>query len=102
LFTDPLLERLADDRRTDVDYPLFGSLRYVLIVRKEVSDVGNVGDELQDLLDGERLILRHVEVLNLIIQEVSLLLVQDVFDEVDGGVVCSKRAVSDRERLDLP
>ena len=66
-FTDPLLERLADDRRTDVDYPLFRSLRYVLIVRKEVSDIGNVGDELQDLLDGERLILRYMEVLNLII-----------------------------------
>ena len=63
-----------------------------MIIGEEVFDLWHVSDELQDLLDGERLVLRHVEVLDLIVEQVLLLLVQDVLKEVDGRVVYTKEA----------
>ena len=71
-------------------------------VGEEVGDVWQVGDELQDLLDGEVLVLRHVEVLDLVVEQVSLLLVQDVFQEVDGRVVCRKAELSRTVGRHLP
>ena len=87
LLADPLLERLIDHGGADVDDPLLRRLGYILIIGEEVFDLWHVSDELQDLLDGERLVLRHVEVLDLIIEQGPLLLVQYVFEEVHGRVV---------------
>ena len=92
LLANPLLERLIDHGGADVDDPLLRRLGYILIIGEEVFDLWHVSDELQDLLDGERLVLRHVEVLDLVVEQVLLLLVQDVLKEVDGRVVYTKEA----------
>ena len=102
LLADPSLEWLVDDGSTDVHDPLLRRLRQVLVVGEEGLDIGIVGDELEDLLDGEALVLRHVEVLDLVVEQVPLLLVQDVFQEVYRGVVCTKLGMSIMDELDLP
>jgi len=53
LLADPLLEGLADDSRDHIHNPLFGSLRQILVVREEVSDVWLADDEFEDLLNRE-------------------------------------------------
>ena len=53
LLADPPLERLSDHGGADVDDPLLRSLDEVLIIREEVGNVWQVGDELEDLLDAE-------------------------------------------------
>ena len=75
LHPDPVLERLSYHGGTDVDNPLLRRLHEVSVIREEVGNVWLVGDEFQDLLDAQGLVLRHVEVLDLIIQQVPLLLV---------------------------
>ena len=102
LFTYPLLEGLIDDRSAHVDDPLLGRLREVLVVGEEGFDVGDVGDELENLLNCQRLVLGHVEMLDLVVLEMTLLLVQHVFEEIDSGVVCRERTVSEGRKLDLP
>ena len=94
LRSDPLLERLANHSRTDIDDPLFRRLGEVLIVWEVVGDVWLTADELQDLLDRQALILRHVEVLDCIIEQEPLLLIVQVFEEIDRHVVCMKSQVS--------
>ena len=84
---DPGPERLADHGGADVDDPLLRRLREVLVVWEEGLDVGDVGDELENLLDAQTLVLGDVEVLDLVVLQVSLLLVQDVFEEVDRCVI---------------
>ena len=96
MLADPSLEWLVDDGSTDVHEPLLRRLRQVLVVGEEGLDIGIVGDELEHLLDGEALVLRHVEVLDLVVQQVPLLLIQDVLQEVDGHVICMKRARGQR------
>ena len=68
LLTHPGLEGLVDDGSADVDDPLLRRLRQVLVVGQVRLDVGDVGDELEDLLDAQALVLRHVEVLDLVVQ----------------------------------
>ena len=51
LFAHPVLEGLIDDRCTDVDYPLLGRLRNVYVVGEESLNVGDISNELQDLLE---------------------------------------------------
>ena len=94
LFTHPLLEGLIDDRCAHVDDPLLGRLREVLVVGEEGFDVGDVGDELENLLDAQTLVLRDVEMLDLVVLQVPLLLVQDVFEEVDRCVIWTKMKMS--------
>ena len=102
LLTDPLLEGLADHDGADVHDPLLRSLRKVDVVGEEVGDVWLVGDELEDLFDGERLVLRHVEVLDLVVEQVPLLLVQYVFEEVHGRVVYRREPLSQERAKYLP
>ena len=68
LLADPGLEGPVDDGGADVDDPLLRRLRQVLVVGQVRLDVGDVGDELEDLLDAQALVLRHVEVLDLVVQ----------------------------------
>ena len=102
LQADPCLERFTDHCGADVDDPLLRCLRQVDIVWQEVGNISLIHDELQDLFDAQGLVLRHVEVLDLVIEEVPLLLVQDVLQEVDGGVVCNMKTISQYGTRDLP
>ena len=61
LHGDPLLEGLIDDRSADVDDPLLRRLREVLVVWEEGLDEWDVGDELENPLDAQTLVLRDVE-----------------------------------------
>ena len=102
LRTNPLLEWVADDRRADIDDPLLGRLYQINVVGEEVSDVGLVRYEVQYLLDREALVLRHMELLDLVVHQVSLLLVEDVLQEVDGRVVYIEEGLSQGKVRDLP
>ena len=102
LLGNPFLEGLIDDCSAHVDDPLLRRLREVLVVGEEGFDVGNVGDELENLLNCQRLVLGHVEMLDLVVLEMTLLLVQHVFEKIDRGVVCRERTVSEGRKLDLP
>ena len=59
-------------------------------------------DELENLLDAQTLVLGHVEMLDLVVLEMTLLLVQHVFEEKDSDVVCIERTMSEGRKLDLP
>ena len=87
LHTDPSLEGFADDSCTHIHNPLLGYLHQVRIVRQVVSNVRQVGDVLKDLLHRQTLVLRDVEVDNVVVLQVALLPVQHVLEEVHGHVV---------------
>ena len=88
LLRDPGLELFTENSRDDVDQPLLWDFRHVDLVGEVHEHVGLVDDELEDLLDGEVLVLRHVEGLHLVVVDVCLPPGQDVLEEVDGDVVC--------------
>ena len=94
LLAHPLLEWSAEHGSNDVDQPLFGRLGEVDLVGQVVRDIRVVADELHNLLQGQVLIHRHMEVLDAVVLEMPLLLVQNVFEEVDGDVVCSNTKMS--------
>ena len=68
---DPMLERLSDDGRTDIDEPLLRNLGQVDVVRQIELDVRVSRAKHKDLVDGERLVVRHIEVLHIVDMESS-------------------------------
>ena len=87
LVIHPLFELLADDHGTDVDNPLLGHARQVDIVGQIVRNTGLVAGELQDILEGQVLVLGHEQGLDLISFHERLLPVNQVFHEIYGGVI---------------
>ena len=81
--TDPVLERLADYRGTDVYDPLLGRLREVRLIRQVVVDVWMLADVLTDVLQREVLVIRHLAPLDLVVLQGLLLSADDVLEEVD-------------------
>ena len=55
-------------------------------------------DEVEDLLEGQVLVLRHVEPLDVRAVEARLLAAQDIFEEVDRDVVYGKQNWSEQTR----
>ena len=88
LVADPVLEALPEDGRADIDNPLLGDLRKVDLIRKVLLDLRLGADELQDALDGQVLVLRYVDRLDIIIVEISFLPSKDILQEVYGDVFC--------------
>ena len=86
LLLDPGLERCANDGSADVDDPLLGRLRQVRRVRQVQLDVRLGADELADALEREVLVLRAVERLDLVVLQLPLPAVHEVFQEVNGDI----------------
>ena len=66
LVDDPILKRVTEDGRTDVDQPLFRHLGKIWVVRQVMLEPWLVSGEGQDLLDGQVLVLRDVQRLHLV------------------------------------
>ena len=94
LVDDPVLEGLANHGCTNIDDPLLRCLRDVGFVGQVMRDSRLLTGELEDLLQGQVLVLRHVHGLDFVVRDVRLLLGQDVLQKVNGDVVCSKETVS--------
>ena len=90
LLSNPSPEGITEDSSADVHNPLLGDLREVWLVREVVGQVALAAHILEDLLQGEILVLRDVERLHLAVQDVALLASQEVLQVVDGSVVCRK------------
>ena len=102
LVGDPGLELVAEHDRANIHDPLLGHLLKIDVVRQEVGDVGLLRHELEDALDGEVSVLRDVQGLHLVVGDVCLLTSQDVLEEVNGRVVCTKDTIRRRRPCDLP
>ena len=90
LSIDPFLEVSSDHGGADVHDPLLRHLREVGLIREVEIDCRLVTDELHHALEGQVLVLRHVDVLDLVVVQVRLPPRQDIFQEVDGRVVWMK------------
>ena len=87
---DPLLEAVAQNRSTNINYPLLGHLRQVQVVREvEVHELLG-GDEIHHLLEAEVLVLGDVQGLHVVVVHVRLLTREDIFQEVDRDVGCKE------------
>ena len=94
LIADPVPERLAHNGSADINDPLLGHLPQVRVVREVHGDPRLFVDEVQDLLERQVLVLRHVQRLDRFVVQVSLLATKDVFEKVDGDVVCKKDTIN--------
>ena len=102
LVGDPVLEWLTRHGSYNVDQPLLWRLGQVNRVWQVVEDARVVVDLLHDLLNRQALVLRDMEMLNLVILDVAFLLVQHVLQEVNCDVVWTKERVRRQARNHLP
>ena len=84
---NPFLEVSSDHCGADVHDPLLRDLREVGLIREVQIDLRLVADELHHALEGQVLVLRHVDVLDLVIMQICLPPRQDIFQEVDGRII---------------
>ena len=92
---DPLPECVAEDCGANVHDPLLWDLGQVHFVRQIVGDAALEVDELQNLLDGQVLVLRNVQRLDIGVENVALLPAEQVLEEVHCDVVYTENGVSD-------
>ena len=102
LVVDPSSELIAQDHGADIDQPLLWDLRQVDVVREEVANVRLVADEREDAVDGQVLVLRDEQGLNLLVGDVRFSPRHDVLQEVYGDVICTKKAVRQGIFRNLP
>lgn len=84
LGSHPISEWLTDHGGAHIDEPLLRSSRDVGIVRQVVLDVGLLASECSDVLDGQVLILRNVDALDLAVLEPLFLHRYDVLELADN------------------
>ena len=94
LVVDSSSELVTQDYGADIYQPLLRDFGQVNVVWEEVANVGFVSHELQDTIDGQILVLWHKQGLNLLVWNIGFAPGQNVLQEVDGHVVCRKKAVS--------
>ena len=102
LVVDPSSELIAQDHGADIDQPLLWDLRQVDVVREEVANVRLVTDERENAVDGQVLVLRDEQGLNLLVGDVRFSPRHDVLQEVYGDVICTKKAVRQGIFRNLP
>ena len=90
LVIDPSSEIITENDCANVHHPLLGHLGEIDFVRKEVVDVGLVSNELENAVDGKALVLGHKDCVHLLVRHVGLLPAQNVLQEIDGDIVCTK------------
>ena len=87
LLRDPFLELITQNSRNCVDEPLLWDFWHVDLVWEVHEHVRLVDDELEDLFDGEVLVLRHVNCLDLVVVDVRFPPGQDILKEIYRDVV---------------
>ena len=92
---DPVDERLADDSRANVADPLLRHATELLVIWHVRNDGLVLHEEREDLLELQRHVRRHVNVVDAFHRHKLALAYDQVFQEVDRGVVW----VKDRVRL---
>ena len=86
----PVPELLTQDGGANVDDELLGDLGQVDVLQEVVLHLRLVGDVLQDVLDREALVLRHVQGPDLVVLHVLLLPADHVLQEVDRHILYKK------------
>ena len=76
----PCTEGSTNHGSTDIDYPLLGDLLEIWIVRQVVQDVRLLLGEVADMLQGQVLVARHVDCLDLVVRQVLLATVDQVLE----------------------
>ena len=102
LVVDPRSELVAQDHGADIDQPLLWDLRQVDVVREEVANVRLVTDEREDAVNGQVLVLRDEQGLDLLVGDVRFSPGKDILQEVYGHVICTKKAVRQGIFRNLP
>ena len=87
LLCDPFSEALAQHRRANIYNPLFWNLWNVNLVRQICFDLWHRSNICENLLEGEVLVLWHIQCLHLVIRHIRLLAADQVLQEVDRDVV---------------
>ena len=87
LVLDPGPELVAKHHGAHVHQPLLGHLGQVDIIGQEVVDVGLLRHEVEDVINGQALVLGHEQRLDLVVRHVRLAPGQHVLEEVDGHVI---------------
>ena len=87
----PVAKGSPNHSSAHINDPLFGHLLEVGLVWEVVHDVGLLHDEVADVLQGQVLVARHVNRLDLVIGQVTLLCVDNTLEEVDGDVVYGRQ-----------
>ena len=84
---NPFLEVSSDYGGANVHDPLLWDLRKIRLIREVKIYLSLVADELHHALERQVLVLRDVDILDLIIVKIRLPTCQDIFQEVDCRVV---------------
>ena len=99
---DPLSELRAHDGSADVDDPLLRHLGQVGLVGEVVEDAGLVAGEVEDLGQGQVLVLRDVDGLDLVVLQVELLPITEILEEVNGHIIYRNKRIRYRCSAILP
>ena len=93
LYRHPILEGRSQNGRAHVHDPLLGDLRQVGRVREVEVYLGVLTHEIENLFDGQVLVLRYVDDLYGIIVQICLLPLHEVFHKVHGYIIYIKEGV---------
>ena len=102
LISNPSLELISEDCSTDIDDPLLRNLLEIRLIWQVQIGHWLVTDELQDLFDGQALVLRDMDGLDVIIVHPGPFAADDVLEEVDGDIVWKKSWMRRAFQDDLP
>mgnify|MGYP007045262207 CR=1 FL=1 len=101
---DPVDERLADDSRTNVANPLLRHAAKLLVIWHVRDDSLVLHEEREDLLELQRHVRRHVDMVDAFHRHKLALSYDQVFQEVDRDCVDRRKiafAVDGNERVNL-
>ena len=91
LVVNPVSELVAENGGTNVHNELLGHLDEIKLIREKICNAGLFDDKRENAFDRKVLVLRDKERLHSFVGNIALLLRQDVFEEVNCGVVCEKQ-----------
>ena len=99
---DPSLEWLPDDGGADIDEPLPRDLGHVDIIWEVPLHLRVALAEVEDLLDRQGFVVGHIEGLDVVHVEPSLLPVGNVLEEVHRHILYGKDMISSEGDFHLP
>ena len=102
LVIDPVLEGLPGDGRDHVHHPLLRSMLHVRDIGQIVGNLRVLFGPLQDLLDGQVLVLWNVQGLDIVNMNPLLLSAYDRFEEVDRDILYRSKDSNGIKVVDIP
>ena len=87
ILIDPIFEAIPENGRTDIDQPLFWDFGQIYVIRKVAVNHVHVTHVLEDLLDRQVLVLRHIEGFHLVVLHVIFSPANDVLQKVNRDVL---------------